>query len=218
MPSEKTVKFVADGKEIEVQEGTSLLKACLDNEIYIPNLCYLESLENPPASCRLCFVEIEGQETPVTSCNTEVIDGMVVKTDTPPVRRLQRTALELLMSVHHVDCAHCPANKKCDLQQIARFLKISLKPKRLDHSLKEPDIYEDHPVLNYYPNRCVLCGRCIHTCLAKNGQSLIAFAKRGFSTLISFYGDKFQPDLACEECLACIDICPVSAITTKTVK
>ena len=215
MVSDRIVRLVVDGNEVEVREGTTLLTACLDNQVFIPNLCHIETLENPPASCRLCFVEIEGQNRPVTSCNTKVIDGMVVKTDTPSVRRLQRTAFELLMSVHHVDCAHCTANKRCALQEIAKFLKIGLKPKRLDLALKEPEIFEDHPVFDYYPNRCVLCGRCIHTCLVKNGQSLMAFAKRGFSTLISFYGDKSLPDLPCKECLACVRICPVSAITLR---
>lgn len=209
------IKFVVDNKEIEVKKGTNLLKACLDNQVYIPNLCYMETLATPPASCRLCFVEIEGQDRPVTSCNTEALNGMVVKTDTPSVRQLQRTAFELLMSIHDVDCAHCPANKKCALQQIARFLKIGLKPRRLPHTLKEPDIDEDHPFLDYHLNRCVLCGKCIHVCRTQNGQPLMAFAKRGFSTLISFFGKKSLVDLPCETCLACVEICPVSAITLK---
>jgi len=209
------IKFVVDSKEIEVKEGTTILKACLDNQIYIPNLCYMETLATPPASCRLCFVEIEGQDRPVTSCNTEALNGMVVKTDMPSVRQLQRTAFELLMSIHDVDCAHCPANKKCPLQQIAGFLKIGLKPRRLPLTLKEPDIDEDHPFLEYHLNRCVLCGKCIHVCRTQNSQPLMAFAKRGFSTLISFFGKESLADLPCETCLACVGICPVSAITLK---
>jgi len=209
------IALIIDDREIQVQKGTPLLKACLDNQIYVPNLCYLETMEAPPASCRLCFVEIGGYEMPVTSCTAEAVDGMIVRTDTPPVRRLQRSAFELLMSVHHVDCAHCAANKKCELQKIARILKISLKPKRLHHTLKEPGICEDHPILNYYPNRCVLCGRCIEVCRSQNGQPLMALAGRGFSTLISFYGERSLPDLRCRECLACVRICPVGAIELK---
>ena len=49
-----------DDQKIEVAEGTNLLNACLANGIYIPNLCYIEGIEHPPVSCRLCFVEIEG--------------------------------------------------------------------------------------------------------------------------------------------------------------
>ena len=76
-------KIRVDGKEIETKQGTTLLQACLDNDIYIPNLCFLESMEDPSASCRMCFVEIEGEKQPITSCTVNVKDDMVVKTDTP---------------------------------------------------------------------------------------------------------------------------------------
>jgi len=209
------ITLTVDKKEIQVEEGSPLLKACLDHGIYVPNLCYVETLEAPPVSCRLCFVEIEGEREPVTSCNIQVSDGMVVHTDTPSVRRLQRTAFQLLMSVHRVDCAHCPANKRCELQRIARFLKIGLKPGPLIQTLKEPDILEDHPVFDYYPNRCVLCGRCIHACQVQRVLPLMSFAERGFETVIRFYNEADLTDVPCTECLACVSTCPVGAIALK---
>jgi len=208
-------KLLVDNKEIEVKEGTTLLQACLDNGIYIPNLCYLESMDDPWASCRMCFVEIEGEEKPITSCTVTVKDDMVVKTDTLSVRRLQRTALRLLLSVHHVDCKNCHVNKKCELQRIAKYLKVGLKTKHLEQHLKEPDIDQHHPFLDYYPNRCVLCGKCIHVCRKKYGQSVLTFAKRGFDTVISSYGKNDVSSLACEKCVVCVDICPVGALILK---
>jgi bidirectional [NiFe] hydrogenase diaphorase subunit len=209
------VKLLVDDKEIEAKEGITVLQACLANGIYIPNLCYLESMDNPPASCRMCFVEIEGEEKPVPSCTVKVKAGMVVKTDTAPVRRLQRTAFKLLMSVHEVDCGHCPASKKCELQRIAKFLKVGLKSKNLELHLKETRVDETHPFLNYYPNRCVLCGKCIFVCREKHGSNFLAFAKRGLETVVSSYGEKDRPILPCEKCLACVEICPVRAIALK---
>ncbi len=209
------IKIVVDNREIQVEEGANLLKACLDHEVYIPNLCYMDMLEHPPASCRLCFVEIEGREQPVPSCQVEVTAGMVIKTDGPAVRRLQRTALELLLSVHHVDCGHCPANKKCELQKIARFLKVGLKPKRLEISLKDLETVDDHPFLNHHPNRCVLCGKCIQVCRKAHGVPMMDFAERGFKTVIRFYGTKKPDPVSCQKCLACVAICPVGAITPK---
>jgi len=79
------VKLVVDNKEIETEEGNNVLQACLDNDIYIPNLCYLKEMDNPPGSCRLCFVEIVGYSRPVTSCTENVKEGMVVTTNTEPV-------------------------------------------------------------------------------------------------------------------------------------
>ncbi len=209
------IKIVVDNRDIQVREGANLLKACLDHEVYIPNLCYMDMLEHPPASCRLCFVEIEGREQPIPSCQVEAVENMVVKTDTPTVRRLQRTALELLLSVHHVDCGHCPANKKCELQKIARFLKVGLKPKRLEHFLKDQETLDDHPFLNHHPNRCVLCGKCIQICRKTHGDPLMDFADRGFATVISFYGQQRVDAVPCGDCLACVEICPVGAITLK---
>jgi len=206
------VRLLVDNKEIAVEEGQTLLQACLDNQIYVPNLCWIKDMDNPSASCRLCFVEIQGQDRPVTSCTVKVQDGMVVHTDSLSVRRLQRAALRLLLSVHRVECRRCPANKKCELQRIAKFLKVGLKPKGLEQHLKEPEIVLDHPLLAYYPNRCVLCGKCVYVCIKKHGEPLLTFAKRGLDTVISFYGEGDAPDLACEECLACVEICPVSAI------
>lgn len=209
------IKLIVDDREIEAKEGTTLLQACLENDIYIPNLCYLEEIEHPPASCRMCFVEIEGEEEPLTSCTVQVREGLVVHTDTTLVRRLQRSALRLLLSVHDVDCAHCPANKKCELQRMAKFLKVSLKPKGLEPFLKEPEIYEGHPVLNYYPNRCVLCGKCVFVSQKGDGKPFLSFAKRGFETIISFYGQGDSQRFADETFMACVKVCPVGAITLK---
>ncbi len=211
-------KLLVDNKKIEAKKGTTLLQACLDNDIYIPNLCFLESMDDPSASCRMCFVEIGGEEKPVTSCTVLVREDMVVKTDTLAVRQLQRTALRLLLSVHDVDCKNCQANKKCELQNIAKFLKVSLKPKRLERYLKETQVDETHPFLNHYPNRCVLCGKCVHICRGKHGQSVLTFAKRGFDTVISSHGEKDVSSLPCEKCVYCVEICPVGALILKESK
>ena len=209
------VTLLVDNIEIEAPEGASLLKACLDNGIYIPNLCYLPDLDHPPASCRLCMDQLEGHAQPVTSCTVRVREGMVVRTDTPVVRRLQRRALQLLLSVHRVDCAHCPANKRCALQRIAAFLKVGLKPKGLEPFLKTPEVDNSHPFLDYYPNRCVLCGRCIYVCRKSQGTSFLTFAKRGVHTIVSFYGENTGEAPPCPDCHACADSCPVGAITLK---
>ncbi|MBU1613558.1 (2Fe-2S)-binding protein, partial [Patescibacteria group bacterium] len=90
------IKIIVDDKEIEAEDGSNLLQTCLDNGIFIPNLCYLKEMDRPAASCRLCFVEVDGMN--VASCAAKIRDGMIVRTDAEQVRRLQKTAFELIMS------------------------------------------------------------------------------------------------------------------------
>lgn len=207
--------ITVDNRKIEAYSGENLLQACLENGIYIPHLCYIKDIQRPLASCRLCFVEIEGEKAPVTACTQTVIGGMIVRTDTETVRQLQRRGLELLLSVHDVDCGHCPANKRCELQTLARFLKVKLKPDAFDRHLKDAGVIDSHPVLEYYPNRCILCGKCEYICKERTDRPILSFIKRGLNTEISLYWHK-DDDLPCADCLACVDICPVKALVAKT--
>ena len=204
-----------DDQKIEVTEGTNLLAACLDNGIYIPNLCHIKGMQHPPVSCRLCLVEIEGGDPPVCSCSIRPDREMLVRTNTPRVRQLQKTALQLLLSAHDVDCKNCPANRKCPLQAMAKFLKVALKNKGLDQLLKQTGIDERHPILDHYPNRCVLCGKCVHVCRKQHNQTGLTFARRGIDTVIRFY-DRPQTELSfCDTCQACVQVCPVAALLPK---
>ena len=209
------IEILVDNKKIQAEEGLSILEACMRNDIYIPHLCFLGGMKSPPASCRLCFVDIEGEKAPEISCSKTIQDGMVIRTDSREVRQLQRTAFELLMSVHDLDCGHCAANKRCQLQRIAKFLKVGLKPKRLEHLAGKTAPVDVFSALVYFPNRCVLCGRCIHVCSTRNGRPLMAFAKRGFYTEISFYGEDDNTGYDCGKCLCCVEACPVGALIGK---
>ena len=204
-----------DGNKIEVAEGSNLLEACLDNGIYIPNLCHLEGMQHPPASCRLCFVEIEGSDNPVCACSIRVDREMRVRTNTCAVRQLQKTALQLLLSTHDVDCKNCPANRQCALQDMAKFLKVALKTSSLDLLLKETRIDASHPFLDHYPNRCVLCGKCVYVCRQHHNRAGLTFARRGIDTVIAFYGHPQTEQLPCDSCQACVEVCPVAALLPK---
>jgi predicted molibdopterin-dependent oxidoreductase YjgC len=209
------VRITVDQKTIAVAKGTNLLSACLANGIVIPHLCYLENMQPAAASCRLCFVEVEGRGGPVPACTLAVEGPLTVQTDTPAVRRLQKTGLQLLLSVHRVDCKSCPANRRCELQRLAKFLRVGLKPGKLGQHLKQPEVDSSHPCLNYYPNRCVLCGKCVHVCRSQHPDGVLTFAKRGFDTVVSYYGGSSSSARSCGDCLACVEVCPVAALRQK---
>ena len=216
--STTTITLTVDDRTIQAPAGSSVLAACLAADIYIPHLCWMESdaPDEAPASCRLCFVEIEGFKDPVTACTVVVENGMTVRTDTEAVRDLQKTALKLLFSVHRVDCKNCPANKACALQGVAKFLNAGLTCKPFERVLKEPEVDSRHPVFDYYPNRCVLCGVCVRVCGRQNGQSQLSFAGRGFDTVVVYFGSDAASAEDCRNCKACLEACPTGALVEKT--
>ena len=206
------VAIKVDDRPLNAPKGASLLTVCLNHDIYIPNLCHIPGLDPPQASCRLCWVEIEGHPQPLTACTVQVTEGLSVRTDTPPVRQLQRSGLRLLMSVHEIACKTCPANRRCPLQEMARQLKIPLKANPLETYLKSPDVDPSHPCIDYFQNRCVLCGQCIQACLDLGHSPRLAFAQRGFDTVIGYFSLTPDSDAECSECRRCVAACPVAAL------
>jgi bidirectional [NiFe] hydrogenase diaphorase subunit len=102
----KNISLTIDGKKIRAHAGETILWAALDNGIYIPNLCAIQERIHPSASCRLCFVEVGGENEPVMACTEPVKEGMVVNTHGKNALRLARTSAELLIASHPIDCAH----------------------------------------------------------------------------------------------------------------
>lgn len=210
----KNVQLVIDGKQIAAPAGTSVLRAALDNGIYIPNLCFLPGAP-PEASCRLCFVEIEGYPRPATSCTEPVREGMVVNTKGAEALRLSRRGFELLMSTHPTDCARCPANRSCELQKIAHHLRVKLKTEGLKKLLRDKPIDTSSPFFIYDPNKCVLCGRCVRICRERVGTGGIGFVRRGFQRTVSTFGEEPVGKSRCGECSECVRACPAGALVFR---
>jgi bidirectional [NiFe] hydrogenase diaphorase subunit len=206
-----------DGKTIRAAPGEKILWAALDNDIYIPNLCAIRERSQPFASCRLCFVDIEGKGAPVTACTTPVAEGMVVNTKGAKALRLTRTALELLLASLPVDCAHCPKNGSCELQRIAKHLGVKFNTKRLRKILPEFPLDSSSPLYIYDPNKCVLCGRCVWVCQEKLGKGIIGFAHRGFRRMVTTFGDEPVGRALCNDCSECVAACPVGALVFRQV-
>ena len=211
------VTLTIDSKQIKVNEGERVLWAALDNGIYIPNLCAIREADPPFGGCRLCFVEIEGKQSPVTACSEVVEEGMVVHTRTPRVDRLRRTAFELLLSHHHLDCRNCAKNRNCELQNIASRLGFKMKLQRFRPIPRSLPVDSSHPLFVYDPNKCVLCGKCVHVC-HKTGGGDIHFAFRGINTVISTFDGVPMADSVCTSCMECVEVCPVGALVAKNSK
>lgn len=112
------VTLVIDNKTVCVPEGTSILDAARTASIDIPTLCYLKDI-NEIGACRICMVEIEGQDTLVAACDNEVHEGMVIHTNSQKVRMTRRVNLQLLLSQHEVNCVKCTRSGNCKLQKLS---------------------------------------------------------------------------------------------------
>lgn len=211
----RQVTITIDGQQVTATEGDKLLWVALDHGIYIPHLCGIREKEHPDASCRLCFVEVEGMPNPVTACTLPVKEGMVVRTRSERVDRLVRTAFELLLSNHRLGCAKCGKNGRCELQKIAKERGLKLKLTRMRSLLVEKPVDDSPEKFSYDPNRCVLCGRCVWADREKAKVGAIGFVRRGMDRRVATFREQPLADSPCIECLACVEACPVGALVVK---
>lgn len=201
-----------DGIKLEVPENKNVLECALENGIYIPHLCHHKDL-SPLGSCRMCVVEVEGQEGVTTSCTLKAKDGMQIKTKTPELERLRMLALELLLTGHPEDCSTCPKYGNCELQTLIQY--IGPKTGRMKMRTKGFKTQEENPLLIHDMNRCVLCGRCVRACNELRGVKVLQYQKKEMETYVGTLHNKLLKDADCRFCGACAEVCPTGTIRDK---
>ncbi|MDO8785775.1 MAG: 2Fe-2S iron-sulfur cluster-binding protein [Syntrophales bacterium] len=199
------VKVTIDGREITVEEGATILDAAGPAGIKIPTLCYHKRL-NPIGSCRMCVVEIEGLPHPMTACTTPVAEGIKVVTNSERLQAMRRETLKLMLVNHPLDCPVCDKGGECSLQDMVYEFEIETADYRAEKKAREA-IYAT-PLIRYWPDRCIMCLRCVAACRDIKALGAIDIAGSGFGSSISpINKDK------CESCGECIKVCPTGALT-----
>ncbi|MFQ6617630.1 MAG: 2Fe-2S iron-sulfur cluster-binding protein, partial [Fidelibacterota bacterium] len=209
-----------DNVELEVKGGTTVLEAADIAGIEIPRYCYHPGL-SIVASCRMCLVEVKGMPKLVTSCSTRIyevredrkIDGkydMVVFTDSDKVVKARKGVLEFLLINHPLDCPVCDQAGECYLQDYS--YKYGGAHSRFREDKRENPRKELGPEVIYYPNRCILCTRCIRFCSEIVGTQELIIRNRGYYSIIDIYDEK---PVANKLSGNVNDLCPVGALVSR---
>ncbi len=202
-------KIIINNKEIEFEEGMTVLQACELAGEEIPRFCYHERL-SIAGNCRMCLVEMEKSPKPIASCAMPATEGMKIKTNTSLVDKARKGVMEFLLANHPLDCPVCDQGGECDLQDQSLF--YGLDSSRYTESKRQVDEKYMGPLIKTQMTRCIHCTRCIRFATEVAGIPELGATGRGEDMEITTYLEK---SMESELSANVIDLCPVGALTSK---
>ncbi len=203
------LKLKVNNKDIEVEEGLTVLQACEKAGVEIPRFCYHEKL-SIAGNCRMCLVEMEKSPKPIASCAMPATEGMNIKTNTPLVEKARKGVMEFLLANHPLDCPVCDQGGECDLQDQSMFYGID-KSRYKENKRSVPD-KNMGPLIKTQMNRCIHCTRCIRFATEVAGVPELGAIGRGEDMQITTY---LEQSMQSELSANVVDLCPVGALTSK---
>ncbi len=205
------VNLTIDNRAVSVPEGTTIMKAAASVGIMIPHLCYLEGI-NEIGACKVCVVEMQGKIKLLTSCNSPVEEGMVLFTNSPKVRRVRRTNVELILSQHDCNCATCVRSGNCNLQKIANDLGIIEIPYQKE--IPTAPWNHDYPFIKD-AGKCIKCMRCVQVCDKIQDLHIWDVQNTGSRTTVDVAMNKCIEESDCSNCGQCVTHCPTGALRER---
>jgi NADP-reducing hydrogenase subunit HndD len=210
------IKLTIDNRQVEVERGTTIYKAARELGIDIPVLCYMDlhdlNIENKPAGCRICVVEVEGRRNLAPSCSTNCEEGMVVKTHSVRVLNARRTVMEFILSDHPKECLTCLKSGNCELQDMAVKLGIREIP---GEAIAEMSTYrlDTSPSIIRNLDKCIMCRRCETMCNEIQTVGALSAIHRGFMAAVAPAFEQNLEHSTCTYCGQCVAVCPTGALT-----
>jgi NADH-quinone oxidoreductase subunit G/[NiFe] hydrogenase diaphorase moiety small subunit len=204
------IEIEINGQAMKVPMGTTILEAAQMYNIHIPTLCYHPDL-CVAGVCRICAVEVEGMRTLQAACTYPITNRLKIHTTSEKVRKARRHIVDLLLSEHYGECYSCHRNGNCELQNLAkeygvdnyRFGHVEARRHKVDKS--SYSVVRDM-------DKCILCKRCVRTCIDLQEVGVLEATRRGYDTTISTFMDKPLGDVICINCGQCINRCPTAAL------
>ncbi len=202
-------KIIINNKEIEFENGMTVLQACELAGAEIPRFCYHERL-SIAGNCRMCLVEMEKSSKPIASCAMPATDGMNIKTNSVMVEKARKGVMEFLLANHPLDCPVCDQGGECDLQD--QSLYYGFDKSRFKENKREVKDKYMGPLIKTIMTRCIHCTRCVRFATEIGGVTEIGAVGRGENMEITTYLEK---SMESELSANVIDLCPVGALTSK---
>ena len=210
------INLTINGKNIAVEEGSTILEAAKKLKIKIPSLCYNKDLP-AWASCGICVIKNvdprTGRARMARACTTKVTEGMTIITHDPELAKARRTVLELILSNHPQDCLQCNRSGQCELQDLAIEFGLRKAP-RFQQILKGQETDDSYEEIVFDRNKCINCGRCVEACQLMQNVHAIEYTGRGDKTVIGPVAGHVLANSPCVRCGQCAAHCPTGAITT----
>lgn len=205
------VNLTIDGRCVSVPEGTTIMKAAASVGIMIPHLCYLEGV-NEIGACKVCVVEMQGKIKLLTACNNPVEEGMVLYTNSPKVRSVRRTNVELILSQHDCCCATCVRSGNCNLQKIANDLGIIEIPYKKE--VPTAPWNQEFPFIKD-EGKCIKCMRCVQVCDKIQDLHIWDVQNTGSRTTVDVAMNQCIEESDCSTCGQCVTHCPTGALRER---
>ena len=197
-------------RKVSVPLGTTILEACRLEGIHVPTLCYHEDL-CIAGLCRICVVEVEGMNTLQAACSFPISSPIKIKTSSPMVRKARRHILDLLLSEHYGNCYTCVRNNNCELQALAREYGVDKFSFGHSKTSKYAVDNSSYSVVRDM-DKCILCKRCVRTCIDFQEVGVLEAVNKGHKTTISTFAGKPLAKVICINCGQCINRCPTGAL------
>jgi bidirectional [NiFe] hydrogenase diaphorase subunit len=144
------IRIIIDGREMQAEEGMTVLDAARAAGVLIPALCFHPALK-PSGSCKLCYVQLAGgreQGLTVLSCVLRVKEGLAIATAGDAVMKARTRAFRNLLQM---------APHSAVIRDLARASGVSVGPP---------------------PDECIRCRLCIRVCKEIVGPAALKIEKR----------------------------------------
>ncbi|MDA1061906.1 MAG: molybdopterin-dependent oxidoreductase [Chloroflexi bacterium] len=118
-------------------------------------------------------------------------------------------------------CLTCSKNYRCELQTSTELIDMGefdepwVGEARSYYETPPPDVDRANPFLEFDPQMCIICTRCVRACADLRHTGAISLSGKGPSVEIAFGTGGAVHESDCDFCGACIDVCPTATLMEK---